>query len=40
VARPWGVDASSRLETAPGIKDHSKVRAFVKAALRTEGEAA
>jgi phosphoribosylanthranilate isomerase len=39
VARPWGVDASSRLETAPGVKDHDKVRAFVKAALRTEEEA-
>jgi phosphoribosylanthranilate isomerase len=32
VARPWGVDASSKLETAPGIKDHEKVRQFVKAA--------
>jgi phosphoribosylanthranilate isomerase len=32
IAQPWGVDASSRLETAPGIKDHEKVRAFVKAA--------
>lgn len=30
-AKPWGVDASSKLETAPGIKDHDKVRAFVKA---------
>lgn len=33
VARPWGVDASSRLETAPGVKDHEKVRKFVEAAL-------
>jgi len=32
IARPWGVDASSKLESAPGIKDHKKVRAFVKAA--------
>ena len=32
VARPWGVDASSKLETAPGIKDHEKVRQFVRAA--------
>jgi indole-3-glycerol phosphate synthase / phosphoribosylanthranilate isomerase len=27
--RPWAVDAASRLETKPGIKDHEKVRAFV-----------
>jgi indole-3-glycerol phosphate synthase len=30
--RPWGVDASSRLEAAPGIKDPDEVRAFVEAA--------
>ena len=28
----WGVDACSRLEKAPGIKDHQKVLRFVKAA--------
>ena len=27
--RPWAVDAASRLESKPGIKDHAKVRAFV-----------
>ena len=27
--QPWAVDAASRLESAPGIKDHEKVRAFV-----------
>jgi phosphoribosylanthranilate isomerase len=31
-ARPWGVDASSRLESAPGIKDHKKVLDFIRAA--------
>jgi indole-3-glycerol phosphate synthase len=30
--RPWAVDASSRLEAAPGIKDAAKVRAYVEAA--------
>ena len=31
-ARPWAVDASSSLETEPGIKDHDRVRAYVEAA--------
>lgn len=30
--RPWAVDAASRLESAPGVKDPAKVRAFVEAA--------
>ena len=32
-ALPAGVDASSRLETDPGRKDHQRLRAFVAAAL-------
>ena len=32
VVRPWAVDASSSLETAPGIKDHDRVRAYIEAA--------
>jgi phosphoribosylanthranilate isomerase len=34
-AQPWGVDACSRLEKSPGLKDHDKVRQFVKAALQS-----
>jgi phosphoribosylanthranilate isomerase len=30
--QPWAVDAASKLESEPGIKDHDKVRAFVAAA--------
>jgi indole-3-glycerol phosphate synthase len=30
--QPWAVDAASQLESAPGIKDHEKVRAFVEEA--------
>ncbi|MEJ7790571.1 MAG: hypothetical protein WKF65_01180 [Gaiellaceae bacterium] len=30
--QPWAVDASSRLELAPGIKDHDAIRAYVAAA--------
>ncbi len=30
--RPWAVDASSALESAPGVKDHERVRAYVQAA--------
>ncbi len=29
--QPWAVDASSSLESEPGIKDHALVRAYVKA---------
>ncbi len=30
--QPWAVDAASRLESAPGVKDHEKMRAFVERA--------
>jgi indole-3-glycerol phosphate synthase/phosphoribosylanthranilate isomerase len=30
--RPWAVDAASRLEREPGVKDHDAVRAYVRAA--------
>ena len=30
--RPWAVDASSSLESSPGVKDHDLVRAYVEAA--------
>lgn len=33
VAHPWGVDACSKIESAPGRKDHQKMREFLKAAL-------
>ena len=32
IAKPWGVDACSKLELAPGRKDHQKMRDFIEAA--------
>jgi len=32
LARPWGVDACSRIESAPGRKDLRKMREFLRAA--------
>ena len=31
-AHPWGVDACSRIESAPGRKDHQKMKEFLNAA--------
>lgn len=32
IARPWGVDACSKIESSPGKKDHRKMREFLQAA--------
>jgi phosphoribosylanthranilate isomerase len=32
LVHPWGVDCCSRIESAPGIKDHKKMTEFLKAA--------
>ena len=34
---PWGVDASSKLESRPGVKDPEKVRAYMHAAREAFG---
>ena len=37
LARPWGVDACSRIESAPGKKDHRKMNEFLVAAKAALG---
>jgi phosphoribosylanthranilate isomerase len=33
LVRPWGVDCCSRIESAPGRKDHKKMSEFLQAAM-------
>lgn len=37
IAHPWGVDACSRIELAPGKKDHTKMSEFLRAARAAYG---
>ena len=37
VVHPWGVDACSRIESAPGKKDHKKMNEFLQAARAALG---